>query len=214
MEFETARQLMVSRQLMGRDIRDTMVLEAMRTVPRHIFLPPDRQEDAYDDCALPIGDGQTISQPYIVALMTEMLELKGSEKVLEIGTGSGYQTAVLAELAARVCTIERIGSLQAGAREALGKAGYTNVEMLVGDGTLGWPEEAPFDRIIITAATPEVPEPLLEQLSDGGVLVAPVGSMTSQQLIRLRKQGGTLVTELGIFCMFVPLIGEHGWETS
>ncbi len=203
---------MVQTQLVPRGIRDERVLHAMRKVPRHSFVDESMQYKAYDDMALSIGDGQTISQPYMVAVMTELLELKGNEKVLEVGTGSGYQAAVLAELAQEVYSVERLPSLAARAAERLQGIGYRNVQIKVEDGTLGWPEKAPFDRIIITAGTPKVPEPLVGQLGDAGILLAPVGDRYSQQLIKLKRNKDKLTEELHTFCVFVPLIGEYGWR--
>ncbi len=212
MEFEKVRLLMVEKQLMGRDITDPRVLEAMRNVPRHLFVPPAHRDMAYDDMAMGIGEGQTISQPYMVARMTEMLELTGSEKVLEIGTGSGYQSAVLAALAREVYTVERIEELSLRAQRAIESSGIKDVNFLVGDGTGGWPEEAPFDSILVTAATPEIPPPLLEQLTEGGILVAPVGPQSTQQLVKVTRLEDGFRREFGIFCVFVPLIGAHGFD--
>ncbi len=211
MEYSKPRELMVTKQLMGRDITDPRVLAAMRTVPRHLFMPPKNRDRSYDDMAVGIGQGQTISQPYMVAKMTQMLELTGPERVLEIGTGSGYQSAVLAALASEVYSIERIEELSLRARRAIESSGTKNVRFLVGDGTGGWPDEAPFDRIMVTAATPEVPEPLLAQLAEGGILIAPVGDQSSQQLVKVTRHGEEFQREHGIFCVFVPLIGEHGF---
>lgn len=202
---------MVDTQLIPRGIKDERVLAAMRKVPRHLFVDELMQHRAYDDMALPIGEDQTISQPYMVAVMTELLELKGDEKVLEIGTGSGYQAAVLAEISFSVFTIERKAVLAERAEERIHALGYDNVQVRVGDGTLGWPEEAPFDRIIITAGSPQIPQPLIEQLSDGGIIEAPVGDRFSQQLVIARKLKGSLSEQLHTPCMFVPLIGEYGW---
>ncbi len=203
---------MVSTQLIPRGIKDDRVLRAMRKVPRHFFMPESIRYSAYDDMALAIGEGQTISQPYMVAIMTELLELTGTEKVLEIGTGSGYQAAILAELSAQVYSIERIVLLADSARERLKALGYENIRVVVGDGTIGIKDMAPFDRIIITAATPAVPPPLVSQLSEGGVVVAPVGERFSQILLKGRKVNGRLIEEYNTPCTFVPLIGEHGWE--
>jgi len=205
---------MVDTQIISRGITNARVIAAMKKVPRHLFMDQSSWHKAYDDMALPLGEGQTISQPYMVAVMTELLGLGGDEKVLEIGTGSGYQAAVLAELSKEVYTIERIQSLSDRAREAIAELGYVNIHMKVGDGTLGWPEAAPFDRILITAAAPSVPEPLVDQLSEGGMLVAPVGDRYSQQLVKLRKQKGTLSKEYHTPCVFVPLVGAHGWKTD
>ena len=203
---------MVNEQLVPRGIRDVKVLDAMRHVPRHLFVGPAIQRDAYADMALPIGEGQTISQPYMVAIMTELLHLKGDEKVLEIGTGSGYQAAVLSELAKEIYTVERIASLAEKARERFQSLNYTNVLVKIGDGTLGWPEKSPFDRIIITAASPKIPEPLMDQLAVGGILVIPVGSRYSQQLLKIRKGPEGITEEFHTPCVFVPLVGEHGWR--
>jgi len=203
---------MVERQIAVRGVSDRRVLEAMRGVPRHIFIGESMKARAYDDMALAIGDGQTISQPYMVARMTELLALDGNERVLEIGTGSGYQAAVLAELAHEVFTVERNGSLSARAKEVLNGLGYKNIRFRVGDGTLGWPEEAPFDRIIVTAATPALPQPLVEQLGEGAIIVAPVGDRLSQILVKGTMSGGTLSTESNTPCVFVPLLGDHGFK--
>lgn len=203
---------MVDTQLIPRGIKDERVLNAMRKVPRHLFVPDYIRHSAYDDMALPIGEDQTISQPYMVAIMTELLELKGDEKVLEIGTGSGYQAAVLAELAKEVHTIERIPGLADRARRKLADNGYDNVYVTVTDGTKGLEDLAPFDRIIITAAAPKIPEPIIHQLKEGGIIVAPVGERFSQMLIKGRKEKGVLVEEYHTPCVFVPLVGEYGWR--
>ncbi|MFN3480112.1 MAG: protein-L-isoaspartate(D-aspartate) O-methyltransferase [Thermodesulfovibrionales bacterium] len=212
MDFQNLRDLMVDTQLIPRGIRDERVLKAMRKVPRHLFIDESQWFRAYDDMALPIGEGQTISQPYMVAIMTELLELKGYEKVLEIGTGSGYQAAILAELSKEVYTIERVQSLSERASMVLRSLNYDNVHLRVGDGTLGWPEEAPFDRVIITAACPEIPEPIINQLNEGGIVVAPVGERFSQVLLKVRKEAGRLNEEYHTPCVFVPLIGKYGWK--
>jgi protein-L-isoaspartate(D-aspartate) O-methyltransferase len=212
MDFEILRKQMVQTQLIPRGIRDERVINAMLKVPRHLFVREQDLYRAYDDMALPIGEGQTISQPYMVAKMTELLELKGDEKVLEVGTGSGYQAAVLGELAHEVYSVERVRALAIRAQGILSELGYDNVHIVVGDGSLGLPEQAPFDRIIVTAASPEVPEPLKEQLSDGGILVAPVGSRFSQQLVRLCRNGPVFEKDYSTMCVFVPLIGEYGWD--
>jgi protein-L-isoaspartate(D-aspartate) O-methyltransferase len=206
------RKEMVRRQIKGRRIQDELVLEAMRTVPRHRFVPPYVRGSAYRDAPLPIGEGQTISQPYVVAFMTEALQLSGGEKVLEIGTGSGYQAAVLALIAGEVISVERLPRLAEEARRTLAELGYDNVRVVVGDGTQGWPEEAPYDAIMVTAASPEVPAPLLQQLADGGRLVAPVGPRHTQQLVRVRREGEEFRREDLLGVAFVPLIGEHGWD--
>ncbi|KUG21388.1 MAG: protein-L-isoaspartate(D-aspartate) O-methyltransferase [Methanomicrobiaceae archaeon] len=206
------RHEMVERQIRARGVSDPEVLEAMRTVPRHLFVPPDLQRLAYQDRPLPIGGGQTISQPYIVAVMTELLELKRSDRVLEVGSGSGYQAALLGRIVDRVVSIERLPEVAAQARKNLQRAGIANVTVIVGDGTQGYPEEAPYDGIMITAAAPGVPEPLIEQLAEGGRLVAPVGNRDVQDLVRLIKRGGEVTsTTFGGVC-FVPLIGRHGWR--
>ena len=211
-EYQGIRDLMVSSQLISRGIKDENVLRAMRKVPRHLFMPESVRYSAYDDMAMAIGEDQTISQPYMVAVMTELLELTGAEKVLEIGTGSGYQAAVLAELSAEVYTIERIEPLATRARELLRGLGYRNVHIVIGDGTAGLEGQAPFDRIIVTAAAPAVPQPLVNQLSEGGIIVAPVGERYSQILLKGRKVNGRLIEEFSTPCAFVPLIGEHGWK--
>ncbi|MFA5353074.1 MAG: protein-L-isoaspartate(D-aspartate) O-methyltransferase [Thermodesulfovibrionales bacterium] len=211
-EYTRLREFMVETQLIPRGIRAPRVLEAMRRVPRHLFMPEQLWLSAYDDMALPIGDGQTISQPYMVAVMTELLGLKGTETVLEVGTGSGYQAAILGELAWEVYTVERIGPLAEKARERLSSLGYGNVHVMDGDGSLGLGEKAPYDAIIVTAAAPSVPKPLVRQLREGGVIVAPVGERFSQVLIKGRKENGVLAMESRTPCVFVPLIGEYGWK--
>jgi protein-L-isoaspartate(D-aspartate) O-methyltransferase len=202
-----ARQQMVERQLKGRGITDARVLQAMGKVPRHSFVGPTLRAEAYADGALPIGEGQTISQPYIVALMTQLLELKGPERVLEVGTGSGYQAAVLAEVARRVYTIEILPVLAKTAAAHLASLGYRNVEVRAGDGYRGWPEAAPFDAIIVTAGATHIPAPLIEQLREGGRLVIPVGaSSATQELLQGRKEQGRLVTRIVGPVRFVPLV--------
>lgn len=209
------RLKMVESQIRVRGIRDPRVLKAMETVPRHLFVNEALRDQAYNDNPLPIDGGQTISQPYIVALMTEAMELKGTEKVLEIGTGSGYQTVVLAELAEHVFSIDRIASLASGARRLIESLNYFNVAIRVGDGTYGWREEAPFDAVIVTAGAPNIPKTLLEQLAIGGRLVIPAGGRHSQVLIKLTRLSENLndvkKEDLG-GCRFVDLIGEYGWE--
>ena len=207
-----ARERMVQTQLVPRGIRDPKVLYAMRKVPRHLFVEEALQNQAYGDFPLPIGEQQTISQPYIVAFMTEALELIGEEKVLEIGTGCGYQAAILAELAPEVFSIERIHILASHARRTLESLRYFNVNIKVGDGTLGWPEEAPFDAIIVTAAAPAIPRPLLDQLAMGGRLVIPVGDLHSQTLEVVHKTPEGLKHDYRGGCRFVKLIGSYGWE--
>ena len=206
------REWMVDTQIVERGIRDKRVIEVMKKIPRHIFVPENIMDDAYDDRALPIGYGQTISQPYIVALMTELLELKGDEKVLEIGTGSGYQAAVLAELAKEVHTVERVEPLAKEAMKKFEKLNIKNIKVYVRDGTEGIPEEAPFDRIIITAAAPDLPEPLIKQLKEGGIIVAPVGERYSQHMLKAIKKGEELERHYLIPVAFVPLIGKYGWK--
>ncbi len=209
-KFSKLRNNMVKVQLMLRDITDERVLEAFNRVPRHLFVSPEQRLQAYEDRPLPIPFGQTISQPYIVALMTESLELQGGEKVLEIGTGSGYQTAILAELAGHVYTIERFEELSQTAAVVLKEVGYKNISFRVGDGTKGWPEEAPFDRILVAAASDHVPKPLLEQLSPGGKIVMPVGDPQAQQLLAVSKDSeGNFAEEKITGCRFLPLIGEE-----
>jgi len=202
---------MVTEQLVPGGIRDERVLDAMNRVPRHEFVSPGMEPQAYFDRPLPIGDGQTISQPLMVAIMTEALGLKGNERVLEIGTGSGYQAAVLAELAKEVFSVERLETLSLRARKSLYRAGYKNVQLKVGDGTLGWPEHAPYDGIIVTAGAPKMPEHLKEQLADGGKLIVPVGGAEIQQLIIVERCGDGFNTTLSTGCRFVKLIGENGW---
>ena len=211
-DWNHERSQMIGGQLESRGISDKRVLQAMGKVPRHNFVPLDSRESAYADGPLPIGEGQTISQPYMVALMTQCLELKGDEKVLEIGTGSGYQSAILMELAREIYTIERIHSLAERAKKKLLELDYNRFHIKIADGTKGWPEEAPFDGIIVTAGAPEVPEILFNQLSEGGRLVIPVGSRFSQRLYKCIKRVGKCVKEENTMCVFVPLIGEYGWD--
>lgn len=212
MDLQKLRDMMIDSQLLPRGIRDTRLIDAMRRVPRHLFMDESLWYKAYDDMALPVGEGQTISQPYMVAVMTELLGLSGSEKTLEIGTGSGYQAAILAELSSEVYSIERIKSLSEKAGKTLESLGYVNIHLKVGDGTLGWPEAAPFDRILITAGAPEIPQTLIEQLSEGGTIIAPVGDRFSQQLMKVTKQKGRLSKEYQTPCVFVPLVGKFGWK--
>jgi protein-L-isoaspartate(D-aspartate) O-methyltransferase len=206
------RERMVEEQLVRRGVTDERVLAAMRRVPRHRFVQEALRERAYGDYPLPIGEEQTISQPYIVGFMSSLLELKGSEKVLEIGTGSGYQAAVLAELARRVCSIERLPRLAERARALLESLGYSNVWVRVGDGTLGWPDEAPFDRIIITAGGPSVPPALFAQLAEGGRMVMPIGDEEGQTMTVVENVGGQMRTRAAGECKFVRLVGKYGWE--
>jgi protein-L-isoaspartate(D-aspartate) O-methyltransferase len=212
MEFATARNRMVDSQLVSRGIKDPKVLAVMRKVGRHRFVEEALISQAYGDHPLPIGEKQTISQPYIVALMTEALELTGTEQVLELGTGSGYQTAILAELAKKVYSIERMYSLSVKARRLLDELGYLNVVLKVGDGTLGWKEHSPFDAIMVTAGSPDVPQPLVDQLAVDGRLVIPVGDRFSQTLLKVvRVKEGVKKIDLG-GCRFVNLVGQHGWQ--
>lgn len=206
------RLKMVEEQLVGRGVSDERVLAAMRKVPRHEFLPEAMRGMAYADNALPIGENQTMSQPYMVGLMTEFLALSGSERVLEIGTGSGYQAAVLAELCGKVYTVERVKVLAEKARAVLDHLGYRSIAIKVYDGTYGWKEMSPFDAIIVTAGSPEIPGPLVEQLKLGGRMVIPVGDRTGQRLMKVVRTGQGPVIETSISCMFVPLIGAHGWK--
>ena len=205
------RRRMVDRQLRARDVRDERVLAAMARVPRELFVPEGLRDRAYDDSALPLPEGQTISQPYMVARICEALDLRGRERVLDVGTGSGYQAAVLAELAAEVFTIERIPELVALARTNLEAAGYGNVEVHVGDGTLGLPEHAPFDAIAVAAAVPDLPQTLYDQLRPRGRIVLPVGSRRAQELqVIVRSPEGPAVLR-SVPCRFVPLVGEEGF---
>jgi protein-L-isoaspartate(D-aspartate) O-methyltransferase len=210
--YAAERDRMVETQIISRGVDDQLVLEAMRSVPRHVFVPPEHRELSYADGALPIASGQTISQPYIVALMTEMLQLKGIEKVLEVGTGSGYQAAILSYIACEVHTIERHPSLARHAARILEHLNIANVQVHVGDGTLGYPEAAPFAAIIVTAAAPDVPQALLEQLEEGGRLVIPVGHRGDQYLQRWRRHGHEYKHENILPVAFVPLIGAQGWK--
>ena len=211
-DYRLAREKMVKNQLIPRRITHKGVLGAMGKIHRHLFVEEALVGEAYNDHPLPIGHKQTISQPYIVALMTEALELTGKEKTLEIGTGSGYQTAILAELSEKVYTIERIRPLMEGARNLLTHLGYTNILFKAFDGTLGWKEYQPFDAIMVTAGAPKIPQPLMDQLADGGRLVVPVGDKFSQELIKVIKvKDGYKEKNLG-GCRFVDLIGVHGWQ--
>ncbi len=210
--FEKKRLNMVDTQLQARGIRNEAVLEAMTRVPRHRFVPEKYRDRAYADTPLGIGCDQTISQPYMVALMTEALSLTPESRVLEIGTGSGYQAAVLAELAAEVYTVERHAELSEQAAETLSLLGYKNVQTTVGDGTLGWPEHAPYDGIIVTAGAPDVPESLKNQLADGGRLVVPVGTRPLQRCVCVRRRGNKFKSKDLVSCVFVPLLGAEGWS--
>ncbi len=211
-DFEAARKRMVEGQIARRGIDSPRVLDAFLEVPRHLFLPNIQNPNAYQDGPLPIGKGQTISQPYIVAYMTDQLKLTGTETVLEIGTGSGYQAAILGVLAKKVHSIERHPSLASTAADLLQKLGYDNIQVHVGDGTNGLPEYAPFQAMMVTAAGPDVPHPLLDQLAEGGRLIMPVGARFGQVLRLCRREGGSIYQEDLSPVAFVPLIGEHGWE--
>ncbi|MBN1848150.1 MAG: protein-L-isoaspartate(D-aspartate) O-methyltransferase [Deltaproteobacteria bacterium] len=214
-QYALARENMIRTQLIPRGIRDPELLQVMRAIPRERFVPALLKKMAYTDGALAIGEGQTISQPYIVALMTEALALKDTDKALEIGTGSGYQAAVLAKLCESVYTVDRIKKLLERAEQILTKLGYTNIHFKVSNGTLGWREHAPYDAIIVTAGAPYIPDPLIEQLAEGGRLVIPVGNRIGQELIKITKKDGNLFEDDLGAVRFVNLIGEYGWnETS
>jgi len=216
MNYDIARKKMVQDQIVARGVSDRRVIDAMLKIPRHLFVQEAFAAQAYSDTSLPIGEKKTISQPYIVALMTELLALSGTEKVLEIGTGSGYQTAILATLAERVYSAERIRPLALRARKCLDSLRLFNVQLRINDtegSPIGWEEEAPFDAIIVTAGAPEVPSILVEQLAPGGRLVIPVGSDSVQQLLRITKNDqGELESSASVDCRFVPLIGKQGWQ--
>ena len=211
-DFRIAREKMVKDQLVARGIKDERVLQVMGKIPRHLFIEEALAGEAYNDHPVPIGEKQTISQPYIVALMTEALELKRDENTLEIGTGSGYQTAILAELSSRVYTIERIEFPLMNARKILAKLGYTNILFKIFDGTMGWREYAPFDTIMVTAGAPDLPKPLIDQLADNGRMVIPIGDRYSQELIKIIRKGKSLKQKNLGGCRFVNLIGIHGWQ--
>ncbi|MDD1724672.1 MAG: protein-L-isoaspartate(D-aspartate) O-methyltransferase [Methanospirillum sp.] len=206
------REYMVKTQIQARGVRNESVLHAMNKVPRHLFVPEESAREAYQDYPLSIGNGQTISQPYIVALMTELLDPQSGDLILEIGSGSGYQAAILAACKARVITIERIREVAARAEQNLKQAGVTGVTVLTGDGTTGYPENAPYDRVLITAATPRIPPPLVDQLAEGGYLVAPEGDRDIQQLVRLKKNRDEISIERFGTVRFVPLLGRYGWN--
>ncbi len=210
-DFAELRRQMVDEQIRERGIGSPRVLEALLAVPRHLFVLAESMSAAYADQPLPIGEGQTISQPFMVAAMTDAMELSGNERVLEVGTGSGYQAAVLSLLAAEVYTIESHASLALAAREHLERLGYSTVHVHAGDGTLGLPAAAPFDAIVVTAFAPRVPPPLIEQLAEGGRLVIPVGQPDQQELLQVRKTGGQTTSRVLHYCRFVPLVGRHGW---
>ena len=210
--WESARERMVATQIAARGVGDEQVLAAMRRVPRHLFVPAEVRGSAYSDYPLPIGHGQTISQPYIVAMMTSLLQIQPDDRLLEIGSGSGYQAAVLGILAREVISIERIPEVAQLAKKNLADAGITNVTVVIGDGTLGFPGGAPYNGVLITAATPSIPSPLVEQLAEGGRIVAPVGSRDLQELVRLTRKGHDLTRESFGGVVFVPLLGEYGWK--
>lgn len=210
-EFRGARHRLVE-ELRTKGIRDLAVLRAVEMTPRHLFVPTGIRHRAYDDAPLPIGNGQTISQPFIHAQYLEVLELKGTERVLEIGTGTGYQTALLSHLVGQVFSVERIASLSNQAREILKQLGLRNISLLVGDGTLGWRDHSPFDAILVSAGSPTVPQPLLDQLADGGRLLVPIGNRDVQQLVMYRRQGDRIDKRDVAAVRFVPLIGTHGWD--
>ncbi len=212
-DYSIARRRMVEKQVQGRGVKDPKVIEAMLRVPRHLFVEEALQSQAYSDFPLPIGEKQTISQPFIVGLMTEALELKGGEKILEIGTGSGYQAAVLAQIVHRVYSVERIVSLARRARKVLDSIGCRSVHIKVTDGTFGWEDQAPFDGIVVTAGGPAVPEKYLQQLAVGGRLIVPVGQLGNQVLKRITRVGEKKFEQEDLVdCRFVPLVGKHGWQ--
>ena len=213
-QYGVWRSDMVDEQLAPRGIRDPRALEAFRRVPRHLFVPEGQRHNAYADSPLPIGQGQTISQPYMVALMTQTLDVQPQRRVLEIGTGSGYQAAILCELGAQVYTVERHAELSERAADTLGMLGYTHFHAHVADGTLGWPEEAPFDRIIVTAAAPHVPESLKSQLAPDGKLLLPVGGITVQTLTLVTRRGDAFEERAICECVFVKLIGQEGYPAG
>jgi protein-L-isoaspartate(D-aspartate) O-methyltransferase len=212
--YRESRHAMVSQQIQSRGVRSTRVLEVLRSVPRHCFVPDSFVDEAYKDKPLPIGHGQTISQPYMVASMTEAAEVGADERVLEVGTGSGYQTAILALLADRVFSVERVPELASRAESTLKELGYCNVTIRIGDGSEGWISEAPFNVILVTAGAPQVPQPLVDQLDDGGRLVIPVENSFSQVLTIVCKVGDKIREVRRERCSFVPLIGKHGWPDS
>ncbi len=213
MTFDEQRRRMVDEQLRSRGIREERVLTAFLKVPRHLFVPDELQRDAYADHPIPIGAGQTVSQPYMVALMTQLLRLQGHERVLEIGTGSGYQLAILAELALEVYSVERLPDLATTAVSRLERLGYLNVHLSSGNGSLGWAEHAPYDGVVVAAGAPGIPTPLVDQLADGGRLVIPIGPPEAQTLTLVEKRGQRIQQTSVTTCVFVPLIGEHGWPS-
>lgn len=214
MDFEAERHRMVRDQLQRRGIADPRVLEAFLRVPRHLFVPEEHREDAYADHPIPLGSGQTISQPYMVALMTQLLRLQGHERVLEIGTGSGYQLAILAELALEVYSVERLPELADHALQRLTALGYANVHLTTGNGSLGWPAYAPYEGMIVAAGAPAIPTSLVDQVAEGGRLVIPVGSRHAQVLTLVEKRPDGLSKKAITDCVFVPLLGEHGWPSE
>lgn len=211
-DFESLRRKMVETQIIARNISNSQVIAAMLKIPRELFIPKYLQNEAYNDSPLPIGESQTISQPYIVAQMTQALEPKNTDRILEIGTGSGYQSVILAEIVQEVFTIECIETLARRAESVVEKLGYKNIFIKVGDGTMGWEEHAPYNGILITAATPKLPPPLVEQLKEGGIIVAPIGNKIVQTLTKITKIGGELHQEQLFECTFVPLVGAYGWK--
>lgn len=211
-EWKHERERMVKEQIVARGVENTRVIQAMKKVPRHLFIENTYYHQAYNDYPLPIGQNQTISQPYMVASMTELLELKGDEKVLEIGTGSGYQTAILALLCSKVYSVERISELTRKARLTLKQLGFSNINLIVRDGTLGWPEFAPYNGIIVTAGAPEIPDALIEQLANNGRMVIPVGNEACQTLNFVEKHKGRIYRKEFFGCAFVPLVGKGGWN--
>ncbi len=210
-EWKHERERMVQKQIVDRGVKDPRVIETMKQVPRHFFVGETYYHQAYNDFPLPIGSQQTISQPYMVAVMTELMELKGPEKVLEIGTGSGYQTAVLALLCDRVYSVERISELASSARQRLTNLGFKNINIMVGDGSLGWPAFSPYDGIIVTAGSPGIPDELISQLADKGIMILPVGGEYAQTLNVIKKHKGRIYRKELFGCAFVPLVGKSGW---
>lgn len=213
-DFKSLQEEMVTQQIMRRGVVTPRVIEAFRKVPRHLFVPEQFQSHSYNDHPLPIGEGQTISQPYIVALMTDLLDLSGEDKILEIGTGSGYQAAILAELGKEVYTTERHKLLAERAEKIFKELNYQNVKVLVGDGTKGWKEFSPYQKIIVTASAPDVPQPLFIQLDEMGKLVIPIGGRWSQDLVLIEKRKGKMIRKSVCGCVFVPLIGEYGYRET
>ncbi len=211
-EWKHERERMVEEQIVKRGVKDTRVIQAMKKVPRHLFIDKTYYHQAYNDYPLPIGQSQTISQPYMVASMTELLELKGDERVLEIGTGSGYQTAILALLCSKVYSVERISELTKKARLTLKQLGFKNINLIVRDGSLGWPEFAPYNGIIVTAGAPEIPDALIEQLANNGRMTIPVGNEACQTLNYVEKHKGRIYRKEFFGCAFVPLVGKGGWK--